>query len=506
MTAQQPYASHVKSAREIKSKEPCEPLESSFRAISDSNMGSRVKDVTGVGAHACARHGAYAPGSMVNFQKGEKQANMDYSWSETLKTTHMLGIRRLYHIYDVNCIYMIDIARRFLEGARYLTMPDIVVEKAIGMFHVHGHQDSCFFRYASSFINGAAMVDGEILETLWSVLNRISPSLRTATLAHRSEVLDDHANDNNWKKIVDIPWTIINKYKRAVQNHRESLTYFETLSEAATEEQRHVWETEIQDAEERRVVTPAAMDVMAARIPKAPTMADKRKGMLLTDERGITGEIAWIMTGFKIEEQNRLSKRPTGAALRDLSKRRDDLDKALTRFNSEARKHLGLNAFNEIEGWEAEPEDDYEDEDDPLDPPEVNARYQRPEHAPVALPSAIPQGSPHRILLRGLREKELELRIGFTNDALAHIRATLGQQAFHYRRVLRVAHGKTPQTRARTTIKSVHRNLVLQARIYSRSRAALKRLDIDPEIFASHYQPLKKTDIHVNGTLTDPNR
>ena len=48
------------------------------------------------------------------------------------------------------------------------------------------------------------MVDGEILETLWSTLNHISPSMRTASLAHRTEVLDDHMNDSNWKKTVSI--------------------------------------------------------------------------------------------------------------------------------------------------------------------------------------------------------------------------------------------------------------------------------------------------------------
>lgn len=46
------------------------------------------------------------------------------------------------------------------------------------------------------------MIDGEILETLWSVLNDISRSTRTATLAHRMEVLDDHMGDSNWKKII----------------------------------------------------------------------------------------------------------------------------------------------------------------------------------------------------------------------------------------------------------------------------------------------------------------
>lgn len=95
-------------------------------------------------------------------------------------------------------------AKRFLDYRAFITLPVVEFAKAIGMFHVHGHQDSCFFRYATSFVKGAAVVDGEILETAWSVLNRVSGSLRTATLAHRSEVLDDHMNDNNWKKIVFI--------------------------------------------------------------------------------------------------------------------------------------------------------------------------------------------------------------------------------------------------------------------------------------------------------------
>jgi hypothetical protein len=179
-------------------------LESSFRAILDANTGSGIKDVTGIGAHACARHGCYCPSSVVNFTKGEAQKHMDFSFSEACLTTSCSLIPRLLHIYDLGCIYHINRPQRFLDGRAYLTAPTSILEKAIGMFHVHGHQDSCFFRYATAFIKGAGMVDGEILETLWSTLNGISPSLRTATLAHRSEVLDDHMNDGNWKKIVFI--------------------------------------------------------------------------------------------------------------------------------------------------------------------------------------------------------------------------------------------------------------------------------------------------------------
>ena len=220
MTAWEPYATHIRLAKETKEvsfpfpadftilnvvqKDGCEPLERSFRAILDANTGSGIKDVTGIGAHACARHGCYCPSSVVNFKLGEGQKHMDYSFSEAVKMCSCTGIQRILHIYDIACQYHKHLAKCFHENRAYLTMPSVILDRAIGMFHVHGHQDSCFYRYATSFVTGGGMVDGEIAETLWSVLNSISPSLRTATLAHRSEVLDDHMNDSNWKKIIGI--------------------------------------------------------------------------------------------------------------------------------------------------------------------------------------------------------------------------------------------------------------------------------------------------------------
>ncbi|KAG1864550.1 hypothetical protein C8R48DRAFT_578548, partial [Suillus tomentosus] len=54
----------------------------------------------------------------------------------------------------------------------YLEMPvNINIMPGIGLWHVHGHQESCFVCYTSNFIPGAARIDGEIMETLWSPLN-----------------------------------------------------------------------------------------------------------------------------------------------------------------------------------------------------------------------------------------------------------------------------------------------------------------------------------------------
>ena len=154
--------------------------------------------------HACARHGAFAPSSGVNFQKGERQMNIDYSFSEALKTTNTDGITEVLLIYDIMCQYGVHMDRRFTEASGLNIPETITVIKAIGLFHVHGHQDSCLYRFAPTYIPGVGMVDGEVLETLWSMLNEISQSVRSATLATREEVLDDHMGDSNWKKLIKI--------------------------------------------------------------------------------------------------------------------------------------------------------------------------------------------------------------------------------------------------------------------------------------------------------------
>jgi Kyakuja-Dileera-Zisupton transposase len=183
--------------------EQVDPEESHFRAISEAHSASKLKDVNGIVVHACARHGAYCPGSLVDLPKGEKQASVDWSFCEACQTINFIGLLKLMLIYDIMCQYWKRLALRIGRND-HLTLPQMQLEKAIGLFHVHGHKPACLFRYASTFIPGAAICDGEILETDWAVLNRISKSLRTATLAHRAEVLDDHMNDHNWKKLVGI--------------------------------------------------------------------------------------------------------------------------------------------------------------------------------------------------------------------------------------------------------------------------------------------------------------
>ncbi|KAG1731780.1 hypothetical protein EDB19DRAFT_1593361, partial [Suillus lakei] len=73
--------------------------------------------------------------------------------------------------YDVNCQYH-KYLRDCISDSPFLELDQALkIVPGIGLWHVHGHQDSCYVRYASNFITGTARIDGEIMETLWAPLN-----------------------------------------------------------------------------------------------------------------------------------------------------------------------------------------------------------------------------------------------------------------------------------------------------------------------------------------------
>lgn len=131
-----------------------------------------------------------------------RQKNIDYAICKALNGKNMTRIKQSVLVYDIYCQWF----KHFLERVNhspYLSIPEgMKLMGGIGDFHVKGHVDECFSRFALNFIPGTGVIDGEILETLWSVLNETSRSAKGATLAHRNEILDDHMNHSNWKKLL----------------------------------------------------------------------------------------------------------------------------------------------------------------------------------------------------------------------------------------------------------------------------------------------------------------
>lgn len=174
-------------------------------------------------------------------------------------------------------------------------------------------------------------------------------------------------------------------------------------------------------------------------------------------------------------------------------------------FNSDCQKYLGIEAFKECLGFIELGATDFEIDWDPIDPPSIHPGGAQPESFCIALPSALPQNSTNRSLLIRLMEIELELRKGHANDCLADMRTTIGQQAYQCKKNLKSAQTKVHRTRARSSIQSINRTLILQTRFYNRTRKAMLNLGMELDSLNSIYKPLTKEDISVSSAVADPN-
>lgn len=219
---------------------------------------------------------------------------MDFGLLRALTTTGVTKEQGILFIYDIACQYMVHLNDRI---GPYLPI-GLEIEAAIGLFHVHAHKDQCFYRYATSFIPGAGIVAGEILESLWSSLNSISPTARTATLAHRAEMLDDHATDSNHKKNLGMVSSLCRLYRQAIDMLDHAKDYYYNLTTQAGETAVMKWTTDIESAEKMRKFDVSAMDIYAAKLPDNPigtrhTVAGNPSSPLAS----------WMELALKVEEK-----------------------------------------------------------------------------------------------------------------------------------------------------------------------------------------------------------
>ncbi|KAA1480150.1 hypothetical protein DENSPDRAFT_790015, partial [Dentipellis sp. KUC8613] len=147
------YKKHLETSKEPRQRSTCR----SHRAVNQRNAKRKNLRATGIGAAACM-HGCFVPHAVVDFHAGEQY-----------------NIPIAIVMYDIMCQYGVNFVTRVQEY-QFLDLPfKVEVRKGIGLFHVHGHEEKCFARFAPSF--GMAK-------------------------SHRQEMIDDHMNDSNWKKCV----------------------------------------------------------------------------------------------------------------------------------------------------------------------------------------------------------------------------------------------------------------------------------------------------------------
>jgi len=203
---------------------------------------------------------------------------MDYSIFQALNF-NMEGIEAALISYDVMCQWSVHMKDRVMRSPHLNLSENLELRLAIGLFHIHGHQDTCLARYSPSFVEGGRQIDGETIETLWAPLNEISRSTRGMSTSHRREVIDDHMNDSNWKKLVGAGKfpailsaltgshkdsavnAVCKRYRKALSGATLSAAAFESINSSATSESIQAWSTEEAHAQRERARDVAAMDI-----------------------------------------------------------------------------------------------------------------------------------------------------------------------------------------------------------------------------------------------------
>ncbi|KAF9545280.1 hypothetical protein CPC08DRAFT_649410 [Agrocybe pediades] len=529
MTEQEPYLEHLKEMEKIaprfKRKDTCH----NYHATLDALKTIPGVDRTGMGVLACARHGCFCPSSAVDFQRGERQMNMDWSVCEALKTANISGAADIVLIYDIMCQYHVNLYERVAASSK-LSLPDTInIIKAIGQFHVHGHQEACLYRFSTSFIPQIGIVDGEILETLWSNLNLISRSTRTASLPHRCEIIDDHMRDSNFKKIINTGPTIVKKYLRAVLKAQESTEYYNDLTASADPGRVETWTQEIQFAEARRHEDETAMDIMKSRIKKP--LGRKAIELIMAEKEllqaGETGQTAWISSGLRIVEDQlklqahvrQMSLHPTVKEKTDLVSRRQRLCTRIDKYYGTAVEYLGPPALAAMSDspMDLPP-------DNPVlilsslqqsDDPEAHASGQPdlffirsssdPEKQLLVFPSSIPLSVRNTSHIHLLLQKEKEILYGLAADSIDTIKEVLVQMSWQFTTKVRLATTNKQNSRAWSEIRALKKHLRHHRAMYNMCRLMLKCHPGMDLLSNDHFPPLKDSDLQASQSIADPN-
>ncbi|VDB96079.1 unnamed protein product [Peniophora sp. CBMAI 1063] len=251
----------------------------------------KVTDIKGIGAWACARHGQFLAGGTCNYNLGEASGPADVALNNTFKlNTDVELVDRLQLFYDIWCRYGIHLKERFNRSPN-MTWPQFrEVLGSVGVWHIYGHVFECYGRWSNLYSRQTGIVDGEILETLWSVLNQILQSCRGMSLANREEVISMFESDSNHRKNLAMADTLVKKFNKYFAEERERARLVEQLSLCTSPENVVQWEEDRQAFERDRINDPSAGDrFFKQTLVQVPSRKDAELKLLEEEAAGSEG-------------------------------------------------------------------------------------------------------------------------------------------------------------------------------------------------------------------------
>ena len=222
----------------------------------------------------------------------------------------------------------------------------------------------------------------------------------------------------------------------------------------------------------------------------------------------------WLSRDALRSDLQKMSLHATTSEKTSIEDRRRKVEERLNQFNKKAEEFIGEYAEDDLEilpqftGWEDNDNEDCGSEGDHGDDWEEvdeEENSEKPETAPICLPSCLKERDIKRLGLEVLANQELELRKGQANDCLQGLRLALGHKAVLYRTKVRNAKSSTDKTRAWDDIKVASLKVNKHVRAYRRARRALEHLGADDATLA-RFQELQTKHLKISADITEENR
>ncbi|KAF7293990.1 hypothetical protein MKEN_01462800 [Mycena kentingensis (nom. inval.)] len=501
------YIKHVKLPDTYVSEGQCTHL----RADRLQNMIKfRGRDVSGVVACQCARHGFFLPGGMVDLKRGEAFAYTDFALLKSL--AEFRDLPYIVVTYDIWCQYHINLESR--SSTLFAKMLPIIrrIVGAIPKMHIHNHKNTCDLLWNLNWLECVGLTVGELIETAWAELNIIAASTRQMNPGNRHDTLDDACAAYNWDKLVRIVETLVRLKRVAVSEKRRREADFAAVVDGVRDKSLIVkWEamstapTVGKDGNVTSVfqanlgpgksLTYLCLDMLLIHAqvslhdkPHTPksvrrSAASKKKNTNVLRAKGYRRaragpipNLSCLDWRMKLDSETSLRRRlvRTKADATTIRIQRDQLAD-------------GIRDYRDLMAYRTPGLDRILDELD----------LTRPEQARLYLPSDLTEQQRQHFDLLGLAGMEYELRIACAYEKLFLTRDAVRRYNVCLNDIRTNVQGQNAQTRAQRRIRSFSNDIQMEATAYMVHFDALVRLGLHPTDH-SDLKILQRTDLYGN--------
>lgn len=217
--------------------------------------------------------------------------------------------------------------------------------------------------------------------------------------------------------------------------------------------------------------------------------------------------------GFRLliaHEARIIGKHPSELQLKDLTMKRNRLQRQIAKFQTEAQKRLPDKliteaGFHDLDygEWYTVDNEDHQTADDPVVHPLPPGAENLPEHLAISLPSTVTPEEEDEAF-NALCLKEQQLRVGQANDALHRVRLGIANRSVMLRTTMRDQREQRVVTRNWGKVHRLAHSATRAARVYELARKALLRLGAPDNVMAP-YKVLTSADLKAETAKFDFN-